>query len=102
MNKPKKTAPPAGPATARPANTFHFNLTGLVVFSLVLMAGASFITFKLSAASRPKLAETFAVDPNDKTRSVHVGAWGELITRDIELERPDEYLSSDATDPAQE
>jgi hypothetical protein len=42
------------------------------------------------------------VDPKDKSRSVHVGAWGELITRDIELERPAEYLTEEVTSPQPE
>ena len=102
MKKSKQTNLQSEAAFIRAGNSFHFNLIGLIVFSVVLMAGASFITFKLSAAARPKLAENFAVDPNDKSRSIHVGAWGEMITRDIQLERPDEYLSSEATSPAVE
>src|ERR1700748_795979 len=101
MNKLKKNAPPDATAP-RHSNSFHFNLTGLVVFSLLLMLGAAGITYKLAGNTHPKLAETFAVHPNDKSRSIHMGAWGELITRDIQLERPDEYLSSEATAPAVE
>ena len=101
MNKLKKNAPQDATAP-RHSNSFHFNLTGLVVFSLLLMLGAACITYKLARNTHPKLAETFAVDPNDKSRSIHMGAWGELITRDIQLERPDEYLSSEATAPAVE
>ncbi len=66
------------------------------------MAGAALITLKVSGANHPKLAESFAVDPHDKSRSIHVGAWGEMITRDIQLERPDEYLTTETTNPAPE
>ena len=89
--------------SALATNVFQFTLAGLIIFSLALVAGASLIGFKLAAGNRPNLtADTFAVNPRDKSRSVHVGPWGELITRDIQLERPDEYLSSEVTDPAAE
>jgi hypothetical protein len=87
---------------AAAANVFQFSLAGLIVFTLALIAGASFLTYKLTAGGRPKLADTFVVDPNDKSRSVHVGPWGELVTRDISLERPAEYLTAEVSDPQPE
>jgi hypothetical protein len=86
--------------SASAANVFQFTLAGLIVFILALIAGAAFLTYKFAVVSRPKLAETFAVDPKDKSRSVHVGAWGELVTRDISLERPVEYLTAEVADPS--
>jgi hypothetical protein len=83
-------------------NTFQFTLAGIIIFSLCLIAGAAFITSRLVAVSRPKLVETFAVDPKDKTRSVYSGPWGELVTRDISLERPAEYLTEEVTKPTPE
>lgn len=89
--------------SAQAANVFQFTLTGLVVFSLALVGGASFAAYKLSATGRPNLqADTYAVNPKDKSRSVRVGPWGELITRDIELERPAEYLTEEVTHPRPE
>ena len=88
--------------SAQASNVMHFTLTGLIVFSLALMGGASAIAYKLAAGNRPKLTDTFAVDPDDKSRSVHVGAWGELITRDIELERPAEFLTGEVASPTPE
>ena len=88
--------------SASAANVFQFTLAGLIVFILILVAGAAFLTYKFAVVSRPKLAETFAVDPKDKSRSVHVGAWGELVTRDISLERPVEYLTEEVADPSPE
>ena len=88
--------------SAQASNVFQFTLAGLIVFSLALIAGASFIGFKLSAATHPKLTDSFAIDPNDKSRSVHVGPWGQLITRDIELERPVEYLTEEVNHPQPE
>jgi hypothetical protein len=87
---------------AQAANVFQFTLAGLILFSLALIAGSAFIAYKLTATSHPKLAETFAVDPKDKTRTVHVGAWGELLQRDISLERPVEYLTDEVANPPAE
>ncbi len=94
MSKPRKQD--AGSAT----NVFQFTLAGLIVFSLALVVGALLISYKLTGGNRPNLtADTFAVNPKDKSRSVHVGAWGELITRDIQLERPAEFLTEEVTKP---
>ena len=81
---------------------FQFTLAGLIIFSLALIAGATFIGFKLATGNHPRLAEAFAVDPKDKTRSIHVGPWGELITRDIGLERPAEFLTEEVASPQPE
>jgi hypothetical protein len=91
---------PAESASA--SNVFQFTLSGLIIFSLALLAGASFLAYKFAVVSHPKLAEVFAVDPKDKTRSVHVGAWGELVKRDILLERPVEYLTDEVSHPQPE
>ena len=90
------------PGASHAGNVFRFTLAGLIVFSLALMAGSAFIAWKLTVATRPRLADTFAVDPKDKTSSVHAGAWGELLTRDISLERPVEYLTAEVTSPQPE
>ena len=96
MSKPRKQE------AASTANVFQFTLAGLIIFCLALIAGASFITYKLTAVNRPKLAETFALDPDDKTRAISAGPWGELILRDISLERPVEYLTREVSDPQPE
>ena len=93
MSKPDKRQ------AAQTSNIFQFTLAGLIFFSLALISSASFIGFKLTAMSRPKLADSFAVDPNDKSRSVHAGPWGTLVTRDIELERPAEFLTDEVNHP---
>jgi hypothetical protein len=93
MSKPHK------PGLGHTGNIFRFNLTGLILFSLALMAGSAVITWRLVVVSRPKLAATYAVDPRDKTRSVRVGPWGELLMRDISLERPAEYLTEEVASP---
>jgi hypothetical protein len=95
MSRPR----PKKEQAAQTSNVFQFTLAGLIVFSLALISGASFIGFKLSAHSHAKLADAFAVNPNDKSQSVHVGSWGTLILRDIELERPTEYLTDEVNHP---
>jgi hypothetical protein len=80
-------------------NVFQFTLAGIIIFSLSLVAGTAFVTYKLAAVSRPKPADAFAVDPNDKSRSVHAGPWGELLMHDISLERPAEYLTEEVASP---
>ncbi len=97
MSKPGK------PTASHAGNVFRFTLSGLIVFSLALMGGASCITLKLVGKPRPNLtADTFAVNPNDKSRSVHVGPWGELLTRNIQLERPAEYMTEEVATPQPE
>ena len=88
--------------SANAANVFQFTLAGLVLFSLALIGSSSFIGYKLAANNRPKLADTFAQDPNDKSSSAHRGPWGTLLTRDIQLERPAEYLTDEVADPKPE
>jgi hypothetical protein len=88
--------------SAQTSNVFQFTLAGLIIFSLALIAGASFIGFKLAAATRPKLVDAFAVDPNDKSRSVHAGPWGSLIERNIQLERPAEFMTEEVNHPQPE
>ena len=96
MNKPDKRQ------AAQTNNVFQFTLAGLIVFSVALISSASFIAFKLTAVSHSKLADAFAVDPNDKSRTIHMGAWGTMITRDIELERPAEYFTDEVNHPPEE
>jgi hypothetical protein len=90
------------PGSSAAGNVFRFSLTGLIVFSLALMAGSAFVAWKLTVVTHPKLAETFAVDSKDKSSSVHDGPWGELLLRDISLERPVEYLNDEVARPRPE
>ena len=81
------------------ANVFRFNLTGLIVFCLCLIAGASFLTWKL-AGPRQKDAPGPALnipdpDEQDKYTYTRQGPWGELFTQNISLERPVEYLNDE-------
>lgn len=86
--------------SAQATNVFQFTLAGLILFSLALMAGASFITYKM--AGPRATAPEFSVDAKDKLSTVRSGAWGTLLTRDIELERPAEYLTEEVATPRPE
>jgi hypothetical protein len=90
------------PEAAHASNAFQFTLTGLIIFSLALIGGASFVAYKLALGSQPKLSDTFATDVSDKRHTVHIGPWGSLLQRDILLERPVEYLTEEVTNPESE
>lgn len=83
------------------ANSFQFTLSGLIVFSLALMAGASVLTWKLADQGRTS-GKPYAVDTKDKSATLRTGAWGTLIVREINLERPVEYLTDEVTVPRRE
>lgn len=86
---------------SRGPNSFCFNLPGLAVFSSALVLTGSAVTFGMRDARLPAArtgAEDAGRDPNERRerqgRSVQ-GAWGELLVREIEIERPEEYLAYD-------
>jgi hypothetical protein len=79
----------------------QFTLSGLILFSLALMIGASFITYKLGAASYAH-STAYTATPQGKAESVEAGPWGELITHNIALERPAEYLTDEVANPQPE
>ena len=87
---------------AKSTNVFQFTLTGLIVFSLALMAGASFITSRLTRGDRAQAASAFTAEIKDKNSTIRTGGWGTLLTRDIELERPAEYLTDEVATPKTE
>jgi len=90
--------------SAQAANVFQFTLAGLVIFSLALIGASTFIGYKLAATGpkQPKLEDTLAVDQKDKSSTAHVGPWGTLLMRNIELERPVEYLTDEVSNPKPE
>jgi hypothetical protein len=88
--------------SAQASNVFQFTLAGLIIFSLALVAGASFVGYKLASKNTAKSVDAFAVDPNDKSRSAHTGPWGVLMERNIQLERPVEFLSGEVDQPQPE
>ena len=80
-------------------DVFQFNLAGLFVFCLCLIAGASLITLRVNGArprrtAHPALARLSPEEPEGQTPS-RPGPWGELLTQDISLQRPVEYLNQE-------
>jgi hypothetical protein len=71
----------------------QFNLISLVIFSVSLILATGALSFALSTSpnkiGRPLSAEQAAVvHPPD-----NIPAWGELITYDVEMERPEEFTA---------
>ena len=87
---------------AQASNVFQFSLAGLIIFSLTLIGASAYIGYKLTAVNRSTMVRAFVTNPNDKTQSVHEGPWGALVSRDIELERPVEYLTEEVAKPQPE
>jgi hypothetical protein len=85
--------------SAQASNVFQFTLAGLIVFSVALIGASAFLTYRLTLSRSPGLEQAFAVDPKDKSNSVRVGPWGTLLTREIQLERPVEYLTDEVANP---
>jgi hypothetical protein len=77
-------------------NSFRFNLAGLIVFSLCLMAGSALVVIWLPGVHSKQFsfANNDIPDPDvqDKNLFTHQGPWGELLTQNIRLERPAEYI----------
>lgn len=91
---------------AEAVNSFRFSLTGLIIFSLFLMAVTVLVSNKLFEA-KPKpyaFADNDIPDPahQDKDIFIHNGPWGELLTQNIKLERPAEYVALDEKNPEPE
>lgn len=86
-------------------NSFQFNLPGLIIFSLALIAGALVAGWALAGHREPSLItdDTFRLtNPRDNHSTLRVGPWGVLSERDIELERPAEFLTSEVKSPEPE
>jgi len=87
-------------------NSFRFSLTGLLLFTLVLIGGTALVAGKFFD-TKPKpyaFAENDIPDPahQDKDIFIHKGPWGELLTQNIKLERPAEYIALDEKNPEPE
>jgi hypothetical protein len=80
-------------------NEFRFNLTGLIVLCVCLAGGSLFLGAKFlgtrqSATAGPS-REMPAPGEMDKFTFTRKGPWGELLTQEISLERPVEYLTAE-------
>ena len=83
-------------------NQFRFNLTGLISFSVALVAVTAAVVCSLRAPN-PKPYSFVAnnipdPDQQDKTTFVRKGAWGELLTSNVKMERPVEYVAGEVRD----
>jgi len=89
-----------------PVNAFRFSLIGLLLFSLVLIAGTGLVASRLfDAKSKPySFAKNDVPDPDtqDNNMFTRKGPWGELLTQNIKLERPAEYIALDEKTPEPE
>jgi hypothetical protein len=74
----------------------RFNALGLALFSAVLIATSALLTISL-AKHRPAPAERESGAEGGAPRSEAKPAWGELITYDIDLEQPEEYVGFELT-----
>ena len=99
-------AKPKNNDDAAPANTFRFNLLGLTLFTVVLVAGTALVSCRLFENKPNAFAaaanEVPDLDRKDKDRSIHSGPWGDLLTQNIKLERPAEYISLEVQNPQPE
>jgi hypothetical protein len=81
------------------ANVFRFNLTRLVVFCLCLAAGASCVILMVAGSRQaPAPGPVLNIpepDEQDKSTYTRQGPWGELLTQEISLQRPVEYLNQE-------
>jgi hypothetical protein len=93
-------------------NAFRFNLAGLIVYSATLVGVAAFAGSRFGGrtaaagaggpfqgASETATAADLAREtaPGDDVSS-RVGPWGELLVRDIEIERPRELVAAETAD----
>jgi hypothetical protein len=74
----------------------RFNLVGLILFSVSLIAAASLLTSGVLTRHRSGVgAESGHLPP----APFETPPWGELATHEIEVEPPEEYLAADAVLP---
>src|SRR4051794_40316255 len=83
----------------------QFNLVGLILFTIALVVLAGFLAYGLAHAHPGAARDADALRatnapgrtdaPADDVPPRAVPAWGELLSSDIELEPPEEYLAFD-------
>lgn len=77
--------------------TIQLNLIGLIIFSVALVAASALLTFGLvrhaSASNRDEAASTITNTEYSVTELKEMPPWGQLITRELDLEQPEEYVA---------
>jgi hypothetical protein len=80
------------------------NLTGLIIFSVALVATAALVTFgwvelRFQGNKEPAVALHNTAQNNVGRNAIleqkNPPSWGQILSRDIELEQPEEYLAYD-------
>src|SRR5437868_5238689 len=90
MKKPTDAPPGQG----RPV--LHIDLFGAILLSLALVAAASVVTYVFSRSAHygnKRSPASHDAEGGGMSPSTDTPPWGELITYDIRLEQPEEYLA---------
>ncbi len=87
---------------AQVSSVFQFSLAGLISFSIALIGASAFIGHKLTTADKFQVMDSSMTNRIDTTKSRHSGPWGWLISRNIDLEHPVEYLTEEVASPQPE
>jgi hypothetical protein len=79
----------------------RFNLVGLILFSVALLVVGGLLSSGVlnrgTGAGKEGLNTTGQGSAGAGLKPDNIPPWGELIVREIEVERPEEYLASEAT-----
>jgi len=82
-------------------STIRLTLVGLIALSVCLVVASAYLTHLLEHHGQPAvLAPTAASDLTSHASAPPAGEippWGELVTLDVELEQPEEYVSFETT-----
>src|SRR5262245_50751736 len=101
MAKEKQKVNPNKDKTESAARSgFHvqFNLIGLVVFTVSLVAATGVLSYALARPVHKSIPPPASVALADARPPSDVPAWGEFTSYDIELERPEEYVAFEIAD----
>jgi hypothetical protein len=84
------------------ATVIQVNLLGLIVFSVALVAASGLLTYGLFGRQSKKEGESLKRVLDSTSASItqwqgETPPWGQLLTRNIELEKPDEYVAFETT-----
>ncbi len=84
------------PRAQRGKLTISLTVTGLVALSICLIFSTAALTHVLeSGPLRASASATTNTKPTDAKTSSRSSPWGELVTVDVDIEQPEEYVSWD-------
>jgi hypothetical protein len=92
----KKSKHSASPSSG--GITIQLNLIGLIIFSVALVVTAALVTYGLvrgqsATTGRKDTALALTNTENNITEAKEMPPWGQLITRELDLEQPEEYIA---------